>query len=48
MNPAAAMLAVILDRRGIKYFSGFYELKLLDFVSALLQQLYDAIRTGEV
>jgi hypothetical protein len=29
-------------------FSGFSGLELLDFVSALLQQLYDAIRTGEV
>ena len=48
MHPPAATLAVILDRRGIKYFSGFSELELLDFVSALFQQFYDAIRTGEV
>jgi len=31
-----------------KYFSGFSGLELLDFVSAFFQQLYDAIRTGEV
>ena len=45
MHPLAAMLAVILDRRGIKYLSGFPELELLDFVTALFQQFYNAIWT---
>jgi hypothetical protein len=37
MHPLAKILAVILDRRGIKYYSGFSELELLDFISALFQ-----------
>ncbi len=31
-----------------QYFSGSSGLELLNFVSAFFQQLYDAIRTGEV
>jgi hypothetical protein len=37
MHPVAAIAAVILDRRSIKYFSGFSGLELLDFVTAFFQ-----------
>ena len=48
MHPLTMTLDLILDRRRIKYFSGFSGLELLDFVTALLDQFYDAIWAGEM
>jgi hypothetical protein len=36
MNPLTMIVGLILDRRRIKYFSGFSGLELLDFVAAFL------------